>query len=61
MLCKGLEGKPLQAVNLSDNALGEKGVRACLPVFAELDPLQSIDFNNNGISGECAEVRARVH
>jgi len=27
ILCQGLDGKPLIEVDLSDNALGEKGVR----------------------------------
>jgi len=59
-LCKGLAGKPLEEINLSDNALGTKGVKACLAVLASLDSLRAIHFNNNGMAAETTEVIADI-
>ena len=50
----------LRAIDLSDNALGEKGVRACDAILLKKKCLQQLWFNNNGISAECAAVIAEI-
>eukprot|EP00887_Chlorella_sp_A99_P001191 scaffold14.g1191.t1 len=40
----------LHHLNLSDNALGEKGIRACAAAFANQSALESIAFQNVGCS-----------
>jgi len=50
----------LRAIDLSDNALGEKGVRACDAILLKKNCLQELWFNNNGISAECAAVIAEI-
>lgn len=40
----------LRVLDLSDNALGEKGVRKLEPVLSQLSLLQEIRFKNNGLS-----------
>lgn len=40
----------LRVLDLSDNALGEKGVRKLEPVISQLTLLQEIRFKNNGLS-----------
>ena len=34
-MAEALAGMPLKSLNLSDNALGEKGIRAAAPAFAD--------------------------
>jgi Ran GTPase-activating protein 1 len=46
----------LMHIDLSDNALGEKGVRACSAILLGKQCLEELKFNNNGISAECAAV-----
>ncbi|GAQ91326.1 Ran GTPase-activating protein [Klebsormidium nitens] len=53
-----LIGSKLQSLNLSDNALGEKGVRAAKAIFENQSSLQHLYFCNNGISPEAA---AAIH
>ena len=57
-LCDALAeaGATLRSVDLSDNALGEKGVRACGAILHGNPALEALWFNNNGISAECADV-----
>lgn len=44
-------------LNLSDNALGEKGIRACAAAFCKQEALESIAFQNVGASVHgCAAV-----
>lgn len=49
-----LEGCNLQSLNLSDNALGEKGVRAFSALLKSQSALEELYFMNNGISEEAA-------
>jgi Ran GTPase-activating protein 1 len=51
-----LEGSRLKSLNLSDNALGEKGVRAFSAVLKSQDSLKALYFMNNGISEEAARA-----
>lgn len=51
-----LEGSILSSLNLSDNALGEKGVRAFGALLKSLSSLEELYFMNNGISKEAARA-----
>jgi Ran GTPase-activating protein 1 len=51
-----LEGSNLQSLNLSDNALGEKGVRAFSALLKSQSSLKALYFMNNGISEEAAHA-----
>eukprot|EP00898_Chlorokybus_atmophyticus_P007594 jgi/Chlat1/7836/Chrsp66S09173 len=59
-ICEGLRGSQLAALDLSDNALGEKGVRACQAAIEGQTALQSLSFCNNGISEEAAAAIAEL-
>ena len=59
-ICDALGHLDLAAVDLSDNALGEKGVRCCEAILLNKRCLESLWFNNNGISAECAAVIAEI-
>ncbi|KAG6946444.1 hypothetical protein JG687_00016700 [Phytophthora cactorum] len=59
-LCDALSAiKTLTRIDLSDNALGEKGVRACFGLLQEQEQLQHMYFCNNGISAAAAGVIAQ--
>ncbi|MCO5557944.1 hypothetical protein L7F22_011517 [Adiantum nelumboides] len=51
-----LAGCNLKYLNLSDNALGEKGVRAFSELLKSQKELEELYFINNGISEEAAEA-----
>ncbi|KAH9320425.1 hypothetical protein KI387_015064 [Taxus chinensis] len=51
-----LEGCVLRSLNLSDNALGEKGVRAFGSLLKSQKTLEELYFINNGISVEAARA-----
>ncbi|KAG0582276.1 hypothetical protein KC19_3G048200 [Ceratodon purpureus] len=51
-----LEGSQLRSLNLSDNALGEKGVRAFSSLLKSQKSLEKLYFMNNGISEEAAQA-----
>lgn len=53
-VCGALRGSRLTALDLSDNALGEKGVRTCAAALEGQTALQQLSFCNNGISVEAA-------
>lgn len=58
-LCDSLQGiKTLTRIDLSDNALGEKGVRACYGLLLQQEELKQMYFCNNGISAAAAAVIA---
>ena len=46
----------LKRIDLSDNALGEKGVRACFPLLGEAEALRELLLCNNGLSAEACDV-----
>ncbi|KAF8096538.1 hypothetical protein N665_0307s0064 [Sinapis alba] len=51
-----LEGSVLSSLNLSDNALGEKGVRAFGTLLKSLSSLKELCLMNDGISKEAAQA-----
>lgn len=51
-----LEGCTLKSLNLSENALGEKGVRAFSELLGSQKSLEKLYLRNNGISEEAAEA-----
>lgn len=55
-ICDALGACRLVALDLSDNALGEKGIRAAAAAFAEQEGLQRLAFRNVGcsVAGCCA-------
>lgn len=53
---EGLMAAKLTSVDLSDNAFGEKGVRACTKLLQNQKDLTSIAFLNNGISEQAARA-----
>ena len=57
-LCASLPVSSLQCLDLSDNALGEKGIRAVGATLATLTAIRTLRFQNNGIS---AQVRTLAH
>lgn len=58
-LCGALAGHTLDEIDLSDNALGEKGVRACFALLIPQPSLRRLLFCNNGISAAAAQVIAQ--
>ncbi|TYZ64885.1 hypothetical protein PybrP1_001108 [[Pythium] brassicae (nom. inval.)] len=59
ILCGALRGHVLDEIDLSDNALGEKGVRACFALLIPQPALRRLLFCNNGISAAAAAVIAQ--
>ncbi|OQR95756.1 hypothetical protein THRCLA_07598 [Thraustotheca clavata] len=59
-VCRSLKGHQLVEIDLSDNALGEKGVRACFDILLEQYHLEKLFLCNNGLSAESAKVVADV-
>ncbi|RQM27461.1 hypothetical protein B5M09_001291 [Aphanomyces astaci] len=58
-ISKALVGHVLDEIDLSDNALGEKGVRACFAVLIPQPTLKRLSFCNNGISAAASAVIAK--
>ncbi|DBA01317.1 TPA: hypothetical protein N0F65_001822 [Lagenidium giganteum] len=58
-MSKALRGHMLDEIDLSDNALGEKGVRACFDLLIPQPSLRRLLFCNNGISAAAAAVIAQ--
>lgn len=56
IITSSLPAQTLTHLNLSDNALGEKGMRACKPAFLDQANLESISLENVGLS---QQVRGR--
>lgn len=53
-LASSMEGRQVEEVDLSDNAMGLRGVDACGAILKGQANLQRLYFNNNGISAEAA-------
>eukprot|EP00958_Prasinococcus_capsulatus_P001500 scaffold137_cov398-Prasinococcus_capsulatus_cf.AAC.22 len=60
LLTDALEDSPLRLLDLSDNAFGEKGVRACTKLLKSLKTIEELAFQNNGISKEAAQAIAEL-
>lgn len=56
MFSSALEGCQLRYLNLSNNALGEKGVRAFGPLLKSQNSLEELYLMNDGISEEAAQA-----
>ena len=50
--------KRLQSINLSDNALGPKGVASCRDMLAGQEDLQHLYLCRNGVSAEAMRTVA---
>lgn len=59
IICSSLKKFDLLEVNLSDNALGAKGVEECKAVLLG-DNIQRLYVCNNGLSAEAAELLAKI-
>lgn len=59
IICESLEGRVLVEVNLSDNALGSKGVHACRSVLTG-KALEKLYVCNNGMAAESGELLAEI-
>ncbi|KAG8085549.1 hypothetical protein GUJ93_ZPchr0010g7400 [Zizania palustris] len=57
---KALEGAVLRYLNISDNALGEKGVRAFGELLKSQDNLEELYVMNDGISEEAANALSEL-
>ena len=51
-----LNCKSLKVLNLSDNALGEKGIRVLESALSSIKSLEEIEFKNNGLSDLSIEL-----
>ena len=58
--CRTLRGHNLDKIDLSDNALGEKGVRACFDLLIPQSTLRRLLYCNNGISAASLIVQEIV-
>ncbi|KAI3773082.1 hypothetical protein L6452_04280 [Arctium lappa] len=56
MFSSSLKGSDLRYLNLSDNALGEKGIRAFEELLSSQSNLEELYLINNGISEEAAKA-----
>jgi Ran GTPase-activating protein 1 len=59
-ICSSLNNCNLVEVDLSDNALGEKGVRACSGVLINKEHLERLFVCNNGMSAAAASLIADI-
>jgi Ran GTPase-activating protein 1 len=55
-ICGALRGRALRSIDLSENALGQKGVHACSAVLEEQSDLNALYVCNNGLSAEAAAL-----
>jgi Ran GTPase-activating protein 1 len=60
ILCNSIQDYPLAELNLSDNALGLKGVVACSNALRKQSALKRLYFNNNGLQYEGVELIAKL-
>eukprot|EP01036_Dinobryon_divergens_P059933 gene59933-79931_t len=58
-ICNSLSGKDLIELNVSDNALGSKGVESCRGVLT-CKKLERLFLCNNGLSAESAELISKI-
>ncbi|KAK4527365.1 hypothetical protein GAYE_SCF39G5287 [Galdieria yellowstonensis] len=56
VLSSSLESDQLYELDLSDNALGAKGIEACKKLFKEQKKLQVIRFCNNGLAADAIQL-----
>lgn len=59
-MCSAVTGLELTSMDLSDNALGEKGVRACKEALVSQKGIEALAFKNVGCSPEACEAIAEL-
>lgn len=59
IICESIEGNSLIELNVSDNALGSKGVKACQSLFV-CKSLKCLYACNNGLSGDACDLVAEL-
>ena len=60
VLGSALKNQELLEIDLSDNAVGPKGVAACTELLASQAKLEKLYFCNCGISAEAAQTLSRL-
>jgi Ran GTPase-activating protein 1 len=55
-MCGGLAGRSLESLDLSDNAMGEKGIHACRAVLQGQSQLKTLKMCNDGLSASSMEA-----
>ena len=56
MISTALASTQLVELDLSENALGPRGVESCRPLLSSKDTLESLSFCNDGLSAEAMEI-----
>ena len=56
ILCEALTERNLLTIDVSDNAMGEKGINACRAVLSRQTTLQSLSMCNDGLSASAMEA-----
>jgi len=59
-ICNSIPVRTLRYLDLSDNALGEKGIHACRNVISGQPHLEEIYFCNNGLSSSSMELLTNI-
>lgn len=59
IICDSIKGNDLVELNVSDNALGSKGVKACQSLFV-CKSLKCLYACNNGLSGDACDLVAEL-
>jgi Ran GTPase-activating protein 1 len=60
IFCTALKSTPVTEIDLSDNALGKKGILACKALLEEKENLEKLWVNNVGLAPEAAEALAEL-
>lgn len=55
IICDSLKGKQLKLIDVSDNAMGEKGINACRSILEGQENLASLKMCNDGLSASAME------
>eukprot|EP00457_Paulinella_chromatophora_P005209 gb/GEZN01005223.1/.p1 GENE.gb/GEZN01005223.1/~~gb/GEZN01005223.1/.p1 ORF type:complete len:499 (-),score=63.04 gb/GEZN01005223.1/:337-1779(-) len=59
-LCEAISHQTFTTLNLSDNALGVQGVRACEAAFKNSTHLRHLYFNNDGLEGDAGALITKL-
>jgi Ran GTPase-activating protein 1 len=59
-LCSPLKNQPLVEINLSNNALGHRGVSSVADMLANQPNLQRLYFNNDGLQGDAVALITKL-
>lgn len=61
ILCSSLTSERIALLDMSENALGEKGIRKLEMFFRELKSLEEVQFHNNGLSALSMQLLCEDH